>query len=93
MYTKEEFNEFYKMELENIDPNELKELTEIKIDSDLPVGERLQNFLEQIHNPYIFCVNGVKVQLRFNPLDSTLNEHLAQYFIQKRLSDNTLRDK
>lgn len=89
LYTRQELLELEKMELETINPNLLKELTEIKIDQNIPVEERLDSFFHQIKNPYYFLVNGTPVQISFaNHTGKTLDHCLYNYLSEIKYSDH-----
>ena len=75
MISKEELERLKYIDIEDIDPTELQELSEVKLYSDLPVQERLELFLCQIGNPYCFKVNGTPVQVSFSDGGKTLTMH------------------
>lgn len=52
--------------INDIDPRLLTDISEIFIDSELSVKERIKQFLEQSKSPYLFRVNGRAVKLVFN---------------------------
>lgn len=57
-------------QLRQVDPQDvgrenLVELKDIRIDKSLPIPERVADFIEKIHNPYCFKVDGVVVKLKF----------------------------
>ena len=45
--------------------DELRHLEDVVINPDLPVGERIASFAEQIGNPYHFMAYGTEVRLGF----------------------------
>jgi len=53
------------MKLEDINPNDIDEISSIKIDRRKPIDERILDFLTQVKNPYVFKVNGKLVKLEF----------------------------
>lgn len=85
MFSKEDLQELNKRSIESGNPNELKELTEIQMDNDVPIEERIEKFFKQIQNPYHFLVNGVPVQIAFNNHNNnTLDSCFYNYLIEKR---------
>ncbi len=49
--------EYYKsLKIEDAKLEELKDLRDVKIDTSLPVIERILSFMIQIENPYLFKV-------------------------------------
>ena len=49
------------------DPNLLVDLREVEIDTSLPVHKRMEQFLRQVGNPYLFRVDGIVVKASFLP--------------------------
>ena len=72
------------IDINEIDPEDLQELSEVRLHSDLPVQERLELFLCQIGNPYCFKVNGTPVQVSFSDGRKTLEEALNNYLTNRR---------
>ena len=54
-------------DLMNCSHDELVELKDIRIDTSKPVPERMAAFLNQIHNPYLFKVDGLIVRAVYPP--------------------------
>ena len=54
------------MKLEDINPDDVDELSSIKIDRRKSSNERILDFLTQVKNPYIFKVNGKLVRMSFS---------------------------
>ena len=66
----------------------LKELSDVKIDKNAPVEERLELFLQQIGNQYHFLVNGIPVEISFSNHNKTLDSCLYNYLLNKKQSDS-----
>lgn len=66
------------MKLEDINPDEVDELSSIKIDRRKTSNERILDFLTQVKNPYVFKVNGKLVRMSFSENGSTADECLTQ---------------
>ena len=49
------------------DPNLLVDLREVEIDTSLPVHKRMEQFLLQVGNPYLFRVDGIVVKASYLP--------------------------
>ena len=49
------------------DPDALVDLQEVHIDTNLPVRERMQGFVQQVGNPYLFKVDGLIVKATYLP--------------------------
>lgn len=63
---KEKLERCKNVSLEDINPDEVDEITSIKIDKRKSSNERILDFLNKVKNPYIFKVNGKLVRIRFS---------------------------
>ena len=63
--TSEELKKMAEADIREVDPDELVDISEIEIRTDLPQEDRIQDYLEQIKNPYLFKVNGIAVKITF----------------------------
>lgn len=52
--------------LDDVKPEDVDEITDIKIDRRKTNNERILNFIIKTKNPYIFKVNGKLVRIRFS---------------------------
>ena len=59
-----------KADVQTCDPEALVDLRDIRIDVTRPRSERLDAFLRQIHNPYLFKVEGLVVKAVYEPHSS-----------------------
>ena len=63
----------------NTSTNEaLVDIRDVKINSDLPIEEKIKSFVEQVRNPYHFRVGKVKVRVSYADTDNTLNDSFAR---------------
>lgn len=65
------------MSLEDVNPDDVDELSSIKINRKKPSNERILEFLSIVKNPYIFKVNGKLVQIAFSDTNKTADESLT----------------
>jgi hypothetical protein len=79
-----ELNRLKFLDIKDVQAEDLQELSEVKLYSDLPVQERLALFLCQIGNPYCFKVNGTPVQISFSDGRRTLDEVLNNYLSNRK---------
>ena len=49
------------------DPDLLVDLREVEIDTALPVQKRMERFIRQVGNPYLFRVDGIVVKASYLP--------------------------
>jgi len=66
------------MKLEDINPNDVDEISSIKIDRRKSSNERILDFLTQVKNPYVFKVNGRIVRMSFSETGPTVDNCLTR---------------
>ena len=54
----------------------LQELTAVHVNKSLPVNLRLQQFLDEVSDPYSFTVNGTTVKITFTG-DGSIDDRLS----------------
>lgn len=74
----EKLERYKKMNLEDINPDDVDEMTSIKIDRRKSSNERILDFLTQVKNPYVFKVNGKLVRMSFSEKGPTADDCLTQ---------------
>lgn len=74
----EKINRCKNIKLENINPDDVDEISSIKIDRRKPSNERTLDFLTQVKNPYVFKVNGKLVRMCFSENGPSADECLTQ---------------
>ena len=57
-----------------IQKNEIDEINNVSIDTNLPKVDRIMNFLDKAKNPYMFIINGMKVKMEVAPAGKNINE-------------------
>lgn len=57
----------------------LKELTEIYIDPDISIEERVNTLFDKIGNPYFFKINGTIFRIKFSNNNKSLDESFYNY--------------
>ncbi len=63
------------VDIRTVDKSILKDMSDVKIDTSLPIPERVAAFLEQIKNPYVFKVGDVAVKVSYKENGPTLQEN------------------
>ena len=74
---KEKLDRCKKIKLEDIDPNDVDEITDLKIDKRKSSNERILDFLNKTKNPYVFKVNGTLVRIGFSETSRTADDCLT----------------
>ena len=78
---RQELFKCYSADILDCDPNKLVDLNTVEIASCLPVPQRMEHYLEQIRNPYLFRLDQLTVKISFNgkrDLSSVLASLMAQ---------------
>ena len=53
------------LDIMDCDPDMLVDLREVHIDTALPVQQRMERFIQQVGNPYLFKVDGLVVKATY----------------------------
>ena len=73
------------LDIRTIRPDTLEHIENVKINKDLPVEERMMEFVRQIKNPYFFRCGKLIVQVEYSDTDKTINDCLKE-FIESQIS-------
>ena len=65
--TKNALEQYRKADIMACDPDLLVDLREVHIDTNLPVPRRMERFVQQVGNPYLFKVDGLVVKASYLP--------------------------
>ncbi len=52
--------------IDDIDPTEIDEIKNVKIDTNISSTDRILNFINKVKNPYIFRVNDTIVKITYS---------------------------
>lgn len=80
----EKLADLSQMEINLVDKSCLKDITQIKVDTNLPITQRLVKFLDDIDNPYCFLVGSSVVKIEFSSSGQQLQTCLKNHFITQR---------
>ena len=72
-------------DIRTIDPNNICEISDIKIDRSLPVKERMKSLLMQTENPYVYKMNGMVIKVSFSESGKTLQSCMEEYLAAEML--------
>lgn len=61
-----ELREMAAVDIRAVNPEELVDMESVKINTDLPVKERVADYISQIRNPYCYKSHGVVVKISFS---------------------------
>ena len=69
-------------DVRTINPNELREITSIRTNEELPPDEIKKDYVRQINNPYCFLVGGAIVKLVFKEQAPSLTDRLESLLLK-----------
>ena len=53
-------------DIRTVDPKDLVDIKDVRIREDLPLPERVRDYIQEIKNPYCYLSHGTVVKIRFN---------------------------
>lgn len=74
---KEKLERCKNINIEDIDPNDVDEISDIKVDKRKSSKERILDFLNTTKNPYVFKVKGRLVKIGFSDTEKTADDCLT----------------
>lgn len=80
-------SEMSSMDINDIDPEGLTEIKDLKIDHKLTVPERVLSVIKQTGNPYAYLDNGTIVKISFADSGKTLQSCMEDYLVSEILPD------
>ena len=75
----EQLKQLKQVDVRTISHNELIDLKEIKIDEEASKKQRIQQFVEQVKNPFCFKVGEIVVSVGFSNDGISFEERMKQY--------------
>lgn len=88
MLSSQQLRCLYRKPYETASGQELPDISRISVDCTLPVRDRLEKFLNQVGNPYLYRVDHTTVQIQFLNTPKTLQEILPNIFEKSPVSRN-----
>lgn len=82
-YTIEQIEAMQNVDIRSVDPDTLRDIRDVKVNTDLPKQERILDFIRQIGNPYCFRHGKYVVKISFSDTDVTLEERMLAYIRSK----------
>ena len=82
-YTMEQIEAMQNVDIRTVDPTGLRDIQEVKVNTDLPKRERILDFIRQIGNPYCYRHGKYVVKVSFTDTDVTLEDRLLSYIRSK----------
>ena len=82
-YTIEQIEAMQSVDIRSVDPDTLRDIRDVKVNTDLPKQERILDFIRQIGNPYCYRHGKYVVKISFANTDVTLEERMLAYIRSK----------
>jgi len=83
IYTREEIDAMQNVDIRTVDPETLRDIRDVKVNTNLPKQERILDFIRQIGNPYCYRHGKYVVKVSFIDTDVTLEERMLSYIRSK----------
>lgn len=72
--------------IDKVNKSKLVDIYKVQVDTALPYSERIENYIQQIKNPYCFLCGETVVKISFKPDGGELKSKLKRYFSSFRLA-------
>ena len=72
-----------KIDIRTVDIDTLRDIRDVKINTDLPKEERILDFIRQIGNPYCYRHGKYVIKISFTDTDVTLEQRMLSYLRSK----------
>jgi hypothetical protein len=83
VYTKEQIEAMQNVDIRTVDPAGLRDIRDVKVNTNLPKRERILDFIQQIGNPYCYRHGKYVVKVSFTDTDVTLEDRMRSYIRSK----------
>ena len=83
IYTEEQVKAMQNVDIRTVDPAGLRDIRDVKVNTDLPKRERILDFMRQIGNPYCYRHGKYVVKVSFTDTDVTLEDRMLSYIRSK----------
>lgn len=81
MFTLSQLDEMSQVEINKMGLHNLVDIAAVKMDSNLSLPQRMEQFFNQIKNPYCFRSGEIKVKIAFLPNGISLDNTLTDFFV------------
>ena len=82
-YTREQIEAMQNVDIRTVDPDTLRDIRDVEVNTALPKRERILDFVRQIGNPYCYRHGKYVVKVSFVDTDVTLEERMLAYIRSK----------
>ena len=71
--------ELKRANIKEVNPDALVDISEIEINTKQSVQKRVEEYVEQVHKPYLVRVGEYVVKIGYSDCKETLNDRMKQY--------------
>ncbi len=71
------------VDIRTVDPDTLRDIRDVEVNTSLPKKERMLDFIRQIGNPYCYRHGKYVVKVSFTDTDVTLEDRMLSYIRSK----------
>lgn len=71
------------VDIRSVDPETLRDICDVEVNTELPKRERILDFIRQIGNPYCYRHGKYVVKISFTDTDVTLEDRMLAYLRNK----------
>ena len=82
-YTLEQLKAMQEVDVRTVDRATLRDIRDVRVNTDLPKQERMLDFMRQIGNPYCYRHGKYVVKISFSDTNVTLEDILLSYIRSK----------
>ena len=83
VFTREQIETMQNVDIRSVDPDTLRDIRDVTVNTDLPKQERILDFIRQIGNPYCYRHGKYVVKVSFTDTDVTLEDRMLSYIRSK----------
>ncbi len=77
--SQEELQKMEQMDFEDVNPDELTDISGIEIDRTKSVSDRVADYIKEVGNPFLVKVGDYIVKISYSDCTETLNDRMMQY--------------
>ncbi len=82
-YTLEQIKAMRDVDIRSVNPETLRDIRDVEVNTALPKRERILDFIRQIGNPYCYRHGKYVVKVSFTDTDVTLEDRMLSYIRSK----------
>ncbi len=82
-YTLEQIKAMRDVDIRSVNPDTLRDIRDVEVNTALPKRERILDFIRQIGNPYCYRHGKYVVKVSFTDTDVTLEDRMLSYIRSK----------